>query len=328
MNLIIEGKHYELSDDNIRIIIPYINPELYQIYETSSYTTIINTKKIDFIKYINNYLGDCIENVFPDTSIFEDESTIIGILHNENIEDDIKTKYLSKQSNKVNLHEVKTIFWDIAIDSNIINPTWKNIEKYISVNVNNNLNPTIVNFISRNSHELSQQKIKGIISDTTDNRLFLELMGSNLLPIEDYEQIGKSFDQSFISTDLSSLESNRMETLITTQGVEFNEYNYELVNEHFPELSLSFTLQNKSVFLSDLTSYPLSSNIANSLLNKKELSLKEKLQIIQTLFLTMLQDNSTLSDSVCTVLNSSSKIPVNNVFILEITSVPLKLGRY
>jgi len=331
MDFIIGGNYYKLSDNNIRSVIFYINPELIKNYETASYTAIgkiptntANAPQNSFIEYIEDNLKDCIDTIFPETSTLEDDGAILEILDNEGIDNEIKSKYLSKQSNKIDLNDVVPSFWDTVIAFNVVKPTWIAIEKYFANKKDEDF-AIIVNFISKNCEELSQQKIAG----DNDGKLFIKLLGSNLLPIETYKQVRKSFSRQFVSYDLSNLDSDRIEILVNTRGVTFNNKYYELINTKFPELIITFILQNKSDFLSNINSYPLDSSAAKSLLSSNNLSLSEKLTIIQSLPSTMFEGNTntptairvilnSLSNSINATLNKSSKIPVNNDFILGI----------
>ena len=324
ISLIVEGNHYKLTNNNIISVLYFISSELVEIYKISSFTAIINIptnlifSKRNFVENILNSIEYCIDNIFPDTSIYEDEKTILEILNNEGISDEVKIKYLSKQSNKINLNDLAPNFWDVAIKSNVVKPTWENVEKYVPTEENDNINPVILVFISKNSIDLGQQKTKGSILDSNDSILFKKLIGSNILPLDDYKQIRKSFDRHFISYDLSEIGPSKMEVLINTNGLEFNIYYYDLVKEHFPNLTFSFILQNKSTFLSNIGSYTFDSNTAISLLNSNRFLLQEKLQIIQSLPLSLYNGNSTLSNSICAILNESKAIPMDNDFILNV----------
>ncbi len=318
MDFIIDGRHYDLTRDNIKSIIRYINPSFTEIYNNSSYSAIINTQREMFISYIEDHITECINSLFPDTSNLENEEAIKKILENEDIKDGVKTKYLSKQVNKVDIDNLSPDFWDIAFNANIIKPTWKSIENYISNTENQEINSVIIDFISKNSEELSLQSTKDVLTDSDNSKLFNKLLGTNVLPLKDYKKIRKSFNIISSSFDFKDISFERVEVLINTKGIEFNSKHFNSINDNYRDLASDFILQNKSEFFSNIESYPLLPETANSLLNCGKLSLNEELQIIQSLSSIKIDTNSTLSDSICTILNSSDKIPVENDFILTI----------
>ena len=258
----------------------------------------------------------CIQSVFPESSKLESEEAIIEIINWREVDNKTKIDYLSNQMNKINLSDVEKEFWDVALDSNVIKPTWTNIEKYASIEEITALNFTLVEFIRVNCNEISLQKTVGILSDETENNLFENLIGSDLLSIEAYKQIRNSFNRCFENYDLSSIGEERMQVLIDTKGLKFNNYNYEMVKENFPTLSASFILINKLVFLSDIEPYTFSSDVANILLNSNKLTQSEKSQIIQFISSTGFEITTILSNSISSILISSSKILVSNEFIL------------
>lgn len=321
MNFVIEGDFYKLTNENIITVLSFINQELAEKYKQASYSTILESKNENLIDYIKSNINICIGDIFSKDSIHENEDSIIEIAENSDVNDVLKKKYLLCQTNKINdLSSVDQNYWDIIVVTNILKPTWQNIEKYISIDTGAVLASTIIDFISENSLELGQQKTDSAISNDSTVKLFMQLMGSNDLQIDSYRKIINAFNRAFVNTDLSILESERMEILIETRGIQFNEYFYKLIDDNFPNLTPKFLLKNKLLYLLNITLYSLKSNTANSLLNSTQLSIREKLSIIETIPLTTFKDNSTLSNSICSVLNQAERISVDNDFVIAVIS--------
>lgn len=319
MSFVLKGDHYILTNENISVILYSIKQELAEKFQQASYSAILDSKNEDLIEYVNTNIDYCIKEVFSKDSLLEDEDSLIEIITNDDIEYELKKEYLQKQINKVNdLSSIDQDRWNIVIESNTVSPTWKNIEKFITIDTEAEISSAIVDFISKNSNELGMQKTSNSISESTDSKLFISLLGNNRLPLDSYRLIRKSFRRYFKSYDLSVIQSERMIFLIDTDGILLNVYNYNLIENNFPDLTLKFVLKNKSLYLSDISSYQLRANTANSLLIDGQFTVRERLSIIETLPKATFEGNSSLSNSICLILNEAGKLSVDNDFVIEV----------
>lgn len=319
IEFIVEGYYYELTTKNITSILNYIKQDLYNQFSIASYTSILESKNKSVIDYINDNFNNCVVDVFSPDSNQENESAIISIANNHDVNVNIKKGYLSRQINKINdLSSIDKDNWDIVIESNVIDPTWQNIEKYVSIDPDAKLSNPIISFIHTNSIKLSQQKANETITVPIAFKLYDELIGTNNLDIQNYNQIIKSFNCHFTNEDLSSLESGRIEIIIENNGMELNNKYYKLINENHPTLIPEYLFKNKSKFLSEIESYSLSSYTANTLLLSNELQLDEKITIIQTIPTKTFKDNPSLSNSICSTLYQTEKINLDNEFVLTV----------
>ena len=315
---ITEGHYYTLTSDNIKTVLKYSNIVHDLDYNYASYSTILESKNNSLVKYINNNIEECFYDIFPKTSVNETENTITTILNNTEIAEETKIDYLSQQINKINFSGIETKYWEVAIKSKIIQPTWQNIEKFITNEGTEELSSTIIDFISRNSTELSQQKTERVILEATKNKLFVKLMGSDTLAFDSYKLITNSFNLKFTKIDLSKIEQRRVECLIDSKFIEFDNYHFESITNNFPNLVPNYLIENKFYYISKISEYPISASMAISLLNSGRLILKEKISIIESLPNSIISNNSKLSNQICTILNSANKVIGNWSFILEL----------
>lgn len=321
MNYIINGGYYDvLSSENIQCILSFINLDLGRKYAIASYSAILETQNNNLIDYVNENLSDCLNSIFPKSSSEENENAIIAIINNKEIDDSYKVDYLAIQKNKIDISKIEDTFWDIALKANIVKPNWQNIEKYISIEANKELNSYIIDFISKNCSELSQQKTKGAISDSTNITLFVKLIGDNKLPFDSYKLISKSFNRIFTGTDLSSLQPERLEFLIENNGIRLNDYNFKMIQNAFPTLLFKLFLFNKSEYLTNIILYSTNANTATSILKSEKLSISEKVTVIESFPTSIFDNNSTLANLICTLLNSANKIMGDLSYVIEIMS--------
>lgn len=319
MNYIINGSYYDvLSSENIQCILSFINLELGRKYPIASYSAILETQNNNLIDYVNENLSDCLNSIFPKSSSEENENAIITIINNKEIDDSYKVDYLAIQKNKIDISKIEDTFWDIALKANIVKPNWQNIEKYISIEANKELNSNILNYISKNSSGLSQQKTRGAISDSTDSTLFVKLVGENKLSFDSYKLISKSFNRIFVGSDLSALQPERMEFLIENILIKLNDYNFKLIQNNFPDLLSKLLLFNKSEYLSNIITYSINANTAITVLNSEKLSLSEKITVIESFPTSIFENSPTLANLICTVLNSANRILGDLSYVIQI----------
>lgn len=320
INFIIYGFYFKLTSDNILNIFKLIYTNKLDDFINSSYSAIIDTNNSKLIEYIDNNIEYCITNIFSKTSIKESPESITKILNNKNIDNTIKNTYLSKQKNNISsFDKINSDYWDNAVICNIIEPTWKNVEKYISTSEENSeINEIVINFIAKNSKVLSEHKVSGILSENNDNKLFKKIFGSNSFPLESYEQLTKSFSRHWTSFDFSSFSEKRVKILIDNEKIEFNEYFYNQINKSFSNLLLSFIKLNKQTYLSNLDKYPLTSNLAIDILERSTFTKSEKIKIIEVIPENLFDGNNKLSNAVGNFIDSNSNIIVNKIILQKI----------
>jgi hypothetical protein len=322
MNYIIENNHYTLSHENVNALLKFLSIPLSLKFSRASYSAILMSKNESIIEYVNFNINDCIDFVFSENSIHEDEQAIIDFAENLDIEDVRKKSYLSRQINKItDLSSVNQKHWNIVIESDVIKPNWQNIEKYISIDEVSELSTIIIDYISRNKDELSLQKTIGVIADSTDQRLFLQLFGNNKLPFNSYRQIRKSFNIYFDLNELSDLKAERMEFLIETYGVRLNEFRFKMMVTDFPNLTAKLLLKNKTEYLTNIDLYQIDTITATTLLNSDKFTISELILIIESIELTTFSESPALGSAICNTLNKANEIPFDNDFVIEVIRV-------
>jgi hypothetical protein len=314
---IVEGHYYFLTNENIKAILKFINPRIALEYDEACYTTILKSENNSLISYVNETIDDCLYSIFSESSINESEKAILSILKFD-IEEESKIYYLERQKNRIDLNDLSEDYWNTAILSNVVNPTWQNIEKYISIDENKNFNSIILDFISNNSTELSTQKTTKAISESTASNLFIKLIGDNVLPIDTYKKISKSFNLVFSHVDLSNLHSDRFEFLIENHFMGLNKDNFKLTQEKFPGLLFKLLSYNISEYLLNIHEYSTNAITVFSILQSDRLNSLEKIKIIETVPSSFYDNNSKLANLTCSLLNSANKVLGNFSYVIQL----------
>ncbi len=301
MQFILDKSRYELSLGNVVTILTHFNIAAESEYKLASYTTILNSNNDNLIKYVNEDINHCVENIFAPESIKETVQAIIELLRNLDIDEDVKKSYLQKQINKIeDISVLEVNFWQSAMEYNIVLPTWNNIGTYIEEKKEeDSISSTVIDFINKNALELSSIKAKEQIGDTLDSKLFSVLIGTNALDFDSYKLVRNSFNRYFTKYELSNLEQQRYEYLIESKAVEFNETQYTTVLAHFSNLLPQFILNNKAIYLKNPSTFPIPKDYVGTLLKDIGLSINEKYAIIKNASDEAVKANASL---VCNIL--------------------------
>lgn len=317
---IIDGDHYEISDNNIFCILSAIWPRIADMYKTSSYTAIIQSEYDPVINYVDTDLDHCVTSIFPESSTNEQPEIIIKLINNPNIQEESKLYYLSKQMNKVNeITAIEQTYWDLALKCNIVSPTWNNIASYpFPKDVIMKISVELIKFIELNNEILATQSARDYISEEHEEFFFALLMNTNQLSLQAYKNIRKAFDRSFRDTDFTTLEEERIQHLIETRGIDFNLYNYNLIEINYEKQTLPFILTNKNEYFDLINEINLKPDIASKLLQDVSLKLCEQLSIINSLQVEIVDQQPQLATIICEIVSAQQEIAISNEFVIAL----------
>ncbi len=319
LQYVVDGYFYQLTNENILAILKAFNPSYEALYSSASYTTIIGSDNVKLLEYIETNLAYCLKKVFPSTSIQESASTNIEIINNPDIKEGVKHSYLVRQENRIeDINDIDEEYWDLALQSNIIEPIWNNIAVFISEDQEINLSDALIHFMQSNDVSLGKQKVQNDVSAEIASTLFTQLIGTNILSIAAYKNIRKAFNRIFTKYDLSELEEERIKYLIETKGIEFNLYNYQLIADYFENQSADFILENTDQYFLQINEIDIESNVALKLLQDARLQLNEKLIIINTLSVGIVDKQPQLATIICKILSTQQEIKQSKEFVIEL----------
>lgn len=159
MSFIILGCYFVRNRQNILSIVSFLNPKLVQSYISASMTTIRMLGNKTLIVDMNNNFQEYI-GCFPEESIEESEESLLFIFNDFEIDGSIEA-YLDKQRNKIKKisditdNEKKKL----ALKTNVVEPTWANINSFINSDAENINANELVLFISDNIDEISKNDV-------------------------------------------------------------------------------------------------------------------------------------------------------------------------
>lgn len=159
MNLIISGRHFERNKQNILSVVYFLNPKMVQSYNTASVTTLRMLGNKTLIDDMNNNLQEYI-GCFPEDSVEESVESLLFIVNNCQ-SNDVSAVYLDKQINKIDkISEIaNNEKKKLALKTNLVEPTWENIDGFIKADVENINAKELVVFISNNIDNISKNDV-------------------------------------------------------------------------------------------------------------------------------------------------------------------------
>lgn len=314
LEYVINNKNYKLNRNNLNAIFNYYNIDKLE-FEKATYSNILNLDNQNVIEYIDENIEDCLNELFPESSIEENEDELIKITNwnNESLSEETKGKYLSKQKNKVqNIVNIEKEYWDLAIRINIILSSWLNIYQYFSEN-ENQINDLLVKYIIENEDALIPDNSINEFENEENVSLFDALFNSNILPTDAYEKLISVFDCYFGEDDnLSSLEEDKMKILVENDKLEFSKGIYTLLNDKSDRSLLRlYVINNLSDFISNITEYPIEISDAIYFLTSDKFSKEEKIEIIESFDVDFIENNVQLADIICEFMVNNQYIEID-----------------
>ena len=199
LDYVIEHNCYEISLENMLLIARHLYKGDKTISaENLNYTRIKATENESFVGYVRENISTAIQ-CLKDENKDENSETLMFLLTNDHIPSDVKVIYLTGQHNHIDSFvgiEDKEMY-DIAVESKIILPTWENVSCYYDYK--NGINEWMKSYINHYATKLSNAAYPNDLSNKEG--LFVSLFGSEILEIDNYRKLLRSFSDSFSDVD-------------------------------------------------------------------------------------------------------------------------------
>lgn len=228
---------------------------------------------------IEQYMAIVLDNC--ESTITDVESSVIIIINNPEINEEIKKSYIVKINNKLNdLSQVEeSSMWSYLLDQRKIEYTADNIIFYFSQY--SELDESIINFIDSEESltlDYSNEIEEGIQEKFFDNIIICEQISN-----KKYLEILSSLDFYYDSFDISGLQDAKLKVLIDIKIVRMTILNLEFLTTTYPNNLMYFINKNIIDYIKLQTGGSTVSN-ADEILNALELDIddsqKEKLSMI------------------------------------------------
>lgn len=290
---IYENNFYELNQQMIDYIM-YVESDydstVYDSLIKAHYTVIMNSKAEKLKQYIANNINEYIENVNLniDTNVEETEKTIVDLLNNNRIEDELKEKIIRKQENKIS--DINFIssqeLWSLLFKYNLLLPTWNNVLHYY-IYRENNIDSVLIDYLNVKNYytALSTSKInnvKDFDKDTTLESFNKELMLCAGINNDAYNYLIKSiWFINYPILNIQNLNSQKIDLMIKFDKFKFNQNNFNSLKEYFPSQHIVFLEKYIEEFIKNNSDFSIDSDDITKLLESKNISDKHKKEIIE-----------------------------------------------
>lgn len=221
LDCVIKNNCYDINLENLCIIARRLHSEDKTLsVENLNYTRIKETNNDSFIDYIEDNISSTIQCLMDK---YQDESSesLLFLLNNADIDAEIKIKYLTGQHNhiddfaKIDNEEM----YAVAVKSRILLPTWNNVSFYYEHK--EGMSDELMSFINYYVTELSDEICSNDLSNKND--LYISLLGSKMLNINNYRKLLKSFTGHFPDIDkLKNVGQDRLMILAENGRILFN----------------------------------------------------------------------------------------------------------
>jgi hypothetical protein len=311
------ANNYQLTIHNIETIIKYykkesdlekLNRAHYTILKKTGLTELLTYISIDIEEYINN-----VTLKLPDNND-EEETTIIELLNNDLISNDLKSKIVVSQYNELtelsNIDELEVK--EIVLKNNKIIPSWQNIFNYYDSYEEPEIDETLIDYLNNESNfsHLSLNKLN-IVKEKDEEFIksfSLKLIHCKELKIEAYTNLLKSIPYVYKSVKYEDLDLERIELMISTKFLTLSIENYNGIKRRFKDIQIRLLEVYQSDFVKRYSEFSLDANDWLLLMKSAMFTLKNKLEIIKNIDDSVIVQNSQIADVVVDLLPDTEYI--------------------
>ena len=221
LDYVIEHNCYEISLENMLLITRHLHKDDKTISAGNlNFKRINATENESFVGYVRKNISTAIQ-CLKDENKDESSETLMFLLTNEHIPSDVKIAYLTGQHNHIDgfvgIEDEK--MYDIAVESKIISPTWDNVSYYYDYN--KGINEWLKSYINYYITELSSETYPNNLSNK--GKLYVSLFGCEMLEIDNYRKLLRSFSDSFSDVDkLKNVGQDRLMILAENGSISCN----------------------------------------------------------------------------------------------------------
>ncbi|MBR5531425.1 MAG: ATP-binding protein [Bacteroidaceae bacterium] len=310
LDYVVEQWRYVINVGNLCLIINHLRSESVASPENLNLTRITETSNDEFENYVKDDFSEAF-GCFSLTTKDESVESIIYILNSEDVVADKKITYLIGQKELISSFDgINETFWEIAIKSFVIQPTWNNVDVYYSNK--GSLTDDLIKFIEHYHCHLEEKCQDDIASKQI---LFEGLLCSNVLNIESFRSICLAFDLQFDNNkSLGSVERERLEILLENEKIAFTKANTSILMN--TNIYSEYLVHYSQEFIDNLDeSYQLDEDTVFTLFYSNRFTIQEKRRIIDVTNEDILLSSS-LADKVIELLLDSNDISLDGHILI------------
>lgn len=218
--------YFAISIENLRVIYG-------KTVDEAVYTHIYEGD-IDIRRYLMENINEVLK-VIPETSVQESEEALISLLNNPDVDETKLYAYINKQQTRIDIDKllIESRVKDLLIRTNIIRPTWQNVEKCFGLLADPQ---PLEQYVQKNIDELVKEDCESKKAEPIENWL---LTKSTLITDEEFEKLVPCFSKPLSFNEIKELSENRLRILNANHLLAYEDD----VTEHLDSISLSLLVQ-------------------------------------------------------------------------------------
>lgn len=276
--------------------------------------------------YIDEHFDDALNDVFiTDAAKQESATVVIEIVNSEGITEKTKHKYLSGQQNKVSLSDVGNAQWELAIEIDLVAPSWSGI--YAFYESQNKVMASILRtFITKHIDELTD--ISAL--DGTQKEL---LASSALLApgfeISVYDKLIKIFDGvTFEDADIGGIDNARLESLLRAGMLPYSTYYTAKIRDSHSDVFAYYVDRYLDECIEEIKELPTGMGLYKQLMRNPKVTGEKALSVVQHFLPHITWDRELANITLPVVKNNIEKFDYDTEknILADSTNLPERLS--
>lgn len=313
-------KNERCYEINIKMIKTILNKKIINGIEnidTQNYTCILKSNDNIFILTVEENIEKYVKEVFLklNTNTKEDEDSIIKLINNSKISEELKEEILQKEEIVFeNISVIETKYWKLLLHKSKIKPTWNNIIKYYEQYEMDN---DLIEFLNTNT-EISVNKINSS-NEELNKKISLDIMNTENLNVELVQAIKYTYNRF----DFSKISRERSKKILKYGKINCTLETYNSLRENHKEM-IGELVKNDIYRISKDSKYEFDNEDIFVILNNNMIGLKDKVELIKNRENTIECRSKEEAERIADILlkTKSQYIPtaelLNKVFIYRI----------
>lgn len=292
LEYVVENKAYMLTPTNV--VCAFVHCRNERIEKLDSYplnvTILRNCEPAKPISaYIDEHFESALNDVFiTDAAKQECEQVIIEIINSEDITEEIKRKYLTGQQNKISLSDVNNSLWTLAVEIDIVTPSWSEIYAFYT-NQSNIMTAILRTFIAKHIDELEDT---AELEETQKDLLANSALLTSNFETSVYDKLIKIFNGvTFEDKDISSVDDTHLKSLLYADMLPYSMYYTTTIRDSHSDVLPYYVEKYLNECVEDIDEMPTTMGLYKHFMRDKKVVGEKALKVVQHFLPHIVWDN-------------------------------------
>lgn len=301
----VENKAYMLTPTNVECaFVHYRNERVEKLDSYPLNVTILRNCEPakPILAYVDEHFESALNDVFiTGAAKQESEQVIIEIINSEGIAEETKRKYLLGQQNKVSLSDVNNQMWTLAVEIDIITPSWSEIYVFYT-NQSNVMTSMLRTFITKHIDEL---KDISELEETQREQLANSALLTSNFEISVYDKLIKVFNGvTFEDADISSIDNAHLKSLLYADMLPYSIYYTTTIRDSHSDVLPYYAEKYLDECVEDIDELPTNMGLYKHLMRNPKVTGGKSLRVVQH-FISHITWDSELADITLPVVKNN-----------------------